>query len=119
MWLAARRDLVEKDTDTGTQREATANGAMFMEKEVRARAPWKTSFLNTTRYFLRTMKKYRTTQTLEVITENVTELTSDIPAFMVNTNKVIQREKFNRLFSSNQHGFPMSSQVSRVYGSLF
>lgn len=109
---------MEKDTDTGTHREAIANGAMFMEKEVRARAPWKT-FLNTTRYFLRTMKKDRATQTLEVITKNVTELTSDILTFMVNTNKVIQREKLNRLFCSNQHGFPMSSQVSRVYGSLF
>lgn len=116
MWLAVRRDLVEKDT--GTQREAIANGAMFMEKEVRARAPWKTSFLNMTRYFFRTMKKDSATQTLEVMTENVMELTSDIQAFVVNTNKDIQREKFSRLLRSNQHRFPMSSQVSRLLESF-
>lgn len=62
MWLAAGRDLVEKDT--GTQREAIANGAMSTEKEVRVRTPWKISFLYTTRYFLRTMKKDSTTQIL-------------------------------------------------------
>lgn len=62
MWLAAGRDLVGKDT--GTEREAIAKGAMSMEKEVRARAPWKISFLNTTRYFLRTMNKDSITQSL-------------------------------------------------------
>lgn len=42
MWLATRRGPVEEEI--GAQRETMANGVMFMEKEVRARALQKTSF---------------------------------------------------------------------------
>lgn len=79
-----------------------------------------TAFLNTTKYFLRAMKRDSPTQNLEVVTENLTELTSGIPALVVNTNKVTKEGRSSIVhLVLNNTDFTMSSKVPQVCGILF